>query len=91
MEAAELTTLVQVEDRHWWYKERRALLARELRRLPAPEIVQGNVAGALQPAFRVPRGLAMADIIDRGRRHRSCGQSFASEISGASGRFMPTT
>jgi SAM-dependent methyltransferase len=36
MEAAELRTLVEVEDRHWWYKERRRLLARELRRLPEP-------------------------------------------------------
>jgi SAM-dependent methyltransferase len=36
MEATELRTLASVEDRHWWYKERRALLARELRRLPAP-------------------------------------------------------
>jgi SAM-dependent methyltransferase len=36
MEAAELRTLVEVEDRHWWYAERRSLLARELRRLPAP-------------------------------------------------------
>ena len=36
MEAAELRTLVEVEDRHWWYAERRSILARELRRLPAP-------------------------------------------------------
>jgi SAM-dependent methyltransferase len=36
MEAAELRTLVEVEDRHWWYAERRKLLARQLRRLPAP-------------------------------------------------------
>jgi len=36
MEAAELRTLAAVEDRHWWYKERRTLLARELRRLPTP-------------------------------------------------------
>jgi SAM-dependent methyltransferase len=36
MEAAELRTLVEVEDRHWWYKERRNILARELRRLPSP-------------------------------------------------------
>jgi SAM-dependent methyltransferase len=36
MEAAELRTLVEVEDRHWWYRERRNLLARELRRLPNP-------------------------------------------------------
>ena len=36
VEAAELRTLVEVEDRHWWYKERRNLLARELRRLARP-------------------------------------------------------
>ena len=36
MEAAELRTLAEVEDRHWWYKERRGILARELRRLSAP-------------------------------------------------------
>src|SRR5579859_6938586 len=36
MEAAELRTLAEVEDRHWWYKERRSLLAKELRRLPKP-------------------------------------------------------
>ena len=36
MEAAELQTLAAVEDRHWWYKERRAVLARELRRLAVP-------------------------------------------------------
>ena len=36
MEAAELRTLADVEDRHWWYAERLSLLARELRRLPAP-------------------------------------------------------
>ena len=36
MEATEFRTLVEVEDRHWWYAERRSLLAKELRRLPAP-------------------------------------------------------
>ena len=36
MEATELRTLVEVEDRHWWYAERRNILAKELRRLPAP-------------------------------------------------------
>src|ERR1700730_18301635 len=36
MEAAELRTLAEVEDRHWWYKERRSLLARELRRRRQP-------------------------------------------------------
>ncbi|HEX3714868.1 MAG TPA: class I SAM-dependent methyltransferase [Trebonia sp.] len=31
-----MRTLVEVEDRHWWYWERRNILARELRRMPAP-------------------------------------------------------
>ncbi|MBO0831292.1 MAG: class I SAM-dependent methyltransferase [Actinobacteria bacterium] len=35
MKPAELKLLTALEDRHWWYKERRAILARELRRLPA--------------------------------------------------------
>jgi SAM-dependent methyltransferase len=35
MEADEILQLTTVEDRHWWYKERRAVLGRELRRLPA--------------------------------------------------------
>ena len=35
MKPAELQRLTSLEDRHWWYKERRAILARELRRLPA--------------------------------------------------------
>jgi len=35
MEAAEIRMLAAVEHRHWWYKERRSILGRELRRLPA--------------------------------------------------------
>jgi SAM-dependent methyltransferase len=36
VDTAELRLLTSVEDRHWWYRERRAILRRELRRLPAP-------------------------------------------------------
>ena len=36
MDTAELRLLTSLEDRHWWYKERRAILRRELRRLPYP-------------------------------------------------------
>jgi SAM-dependent methyltransferase len=36
VDTAELRLLTSLEDRHWWYKERRAILTRELRRLPAP-------------------------------------------------------
>jgi SAM-dependent methyltransferase len=36
VETAELRLLTSLEDRHWWYRERRAVLRRELRRLPGP-------------------------------------------------------
>jgi SAM-dependent methyltransferase len=36
MDPAEIRTMAAVEDRHWWYKERRKLLARELRRFASP-------------------------------------------------------
>ena len=36
MDTAELQLLTSLEDRHWWYRERRAILRRELRRLPGP-------------------------------------------------------
>lgn len=35
MEATEIHKLAALEDTHWWYRERRALLARSLRRLAA--------------------------------------------------------
>ena len=35
MKPAELQLLTSLEDRHWWYKERRAILSRELRKLRA--------------------------------------------------------
>lgn len=36
MDALEISRVVALEDRHWWYKERRAILARELVRLGRP-------------------------------------------------------
>jgi len=36
VEATEIRKLAALEDRHWWYRERRALLARELRAFGAP-------------------------------------------------------
>lgn len=35
MEATEIRKLAALEDTHWWYRERRALLARAVRRLAA--------------------------------------------------------
>lgn len=36
MDATEIRRAVELEDRHWWYRERRAILARELRRIGRP-------------------------------------------------------
>jgi SAM-dependent methyltransferase len=36
VDTAELQLLTSLEDHHWWYKERRAILSRELRQLPGP-------------------------------------------------------
>jgi SAM-dependent methyltransferase len=34
MKPAELQLLTSLEDRHWWYRERRAILGKQLRRVP---------------------------------------------------------
>ncbi|RZQ61080.1 class I SAM-dependent methyltransferase [Amycolatopsis suaedae] len=36
MHATEIRRLTELEDHHWWYRERRVTLARELRRLAPP-------------------------------------------------------
>jgi len=38
VDAAEVSKLAALEDRHWWYRERRWLLARELCRLGEPGV-----------------------------------------------------
>jgi len=38
VDAAEVSKLTALEDRHWWYRERRWLLARELERLGHPGV-----------------------------------------------------
>ena len=38
MDSADIEATTAVEDRHWWYRERRAILARELRRLGPPGV-----------------------------------------------------
>ncbi|HEX5741541.1 MAG TPA: class I SAM-dependent methyltransferase [Pilimelia sp.] len=42
MEATEIRKLAALEDTHWWYRERRALLARALRRLAAAGVAPGR-------------------------------------------------
>jgi hypothetical protein len=56
-------------------------------RLLAAKRVERDILRSLETPFRIPRRLAVADVINL----RQGGQSLASEMSGASGRFMPTT
>ncbi|WP_189114106.1 class I SAM-dependent methyltransferase [Pilimelia terevasa] len=42
MEATEIRKLAALEDTHWWYRERRALLARALRRLSRSGVRPGR-------------------------------------------------
>jgi SAM-dependent methyltransferase len=42
VDVVEIRKLAELEDRHWWYRERRVLLARELRRLTRSGIEPGN-------------------------------------------------
>ncbi|MDR7278647.1 class I SAM-dependent methyltransferase [Catenuloplanes atrovinosus] len=49
MRGADIRSSAAVEERHWWYRERRALLARELRRLrndpPQRQAIEIGAAG----------------------------------------------
>jgi len=36
VDSTEIQKLVELEDQHWWYRERRSILARNLRRLTGP-------------------------------------------------------
>jgi SAM-dependent methyltransferase len=47
VEAVEIRKLAALEDRHWWYRERRRLLTRELRRLRASAHPGSSGANAL--------------------------------------------
>ncbi len=42
MDVVEIRKLAALEDRHWWYRERRVLLGRELRRLARAGVTPGN-------------------------------------------------
>lgn len=56
MDATELRTLAAVEDRHWWYKERRALLRREIRGLPPGQALDVGAAGGGNTRVLLARG-----------------------------------
>jgi SAM-dependent methyltransferase len=53
MEGTEVRKLTELEDRHWWYKERRALVARALRgRTPGTALDVGAAGGGNSRVLR---------------------------------------
>ncbi len=54
MDSAEIRQLAAVEDHHWWYRERRAIVGRELKRLRAPGLALdiGAAAGGNTAVLR---------------------------------------
>lgn len=62
MEATEIRTLVEVEDRHWWYTERRALLGRALRGLTPGDALDVGAAGGGNTRVLISRGWRAAAL-----------------------------
>lgn len=63
MDAAEVSKLATLEDRHWWYRERRWLLARELARLPGPPGVAVDIGAAGGGNTRVLREHGWRELV----------------------------
>jgi len=89
VDVGEIQNLVSVEDRHWWHRERRAILARELRRLPGPgrALDIGAAGGGNTRVLREHGWQALAvDIVPEGAAVAR-GRGIASVCSDA--RFLP--
>ncbi|MDP9241120.1 MAG: class I SAM-dependent methyltransferase [Actinomycetota bacterium] len=63
MDAAEVSKLATLEDRHWWYRERRWLLARELARLSGPPGVAIDIGAAGGGNTRVLRQHGWRELV----------------------------
>ncbi|MEP6697360.1 MAG: methyltransferase domain-containing protein [Pseudonocardiales bacterium] len=63
MDAAEVSKLATLEDRHWWYRERRWLLARELARIPGPPGVAVDIGAAGGGNTRVLRKRGWREVV----------------------------
>ncbi len=71
MEGTEVRKLTELEDRHWWYRERRAIVARALRGLRPGTALDVGAAGGGNTRVLQAHGLAGGGPgVRRGRRPR---------------------
>ncbi len=89
MESDEIELLAAVEHRHWWYRERRSIVRRELRRLGGPGIALdiGAAAGGNTGILREHRWLALA--LDYSQTAVGIGRSRGIEAMRADARELP--
>lgn len=93
MEATEIRKLAALEDTHWWYRERRALLSRALRRLaaagrrPGPALDIGAAGGGNTRVLRAHgwRPIALEYSPDGAHVARERGL----DVIRADARFLP--
>jgi SAM-dependent methyltransferase len=89
MESDEIELLAAVEHRHWWYRERRAIVGRELRRIgrPGRALDIGAAAGGNTGILRRYHWQALA--LDYSPTAVAIGRSRGIEAMRADGRELP--
>jgi SAM-dependent methyltransferase len=89
MDSDQIELLAALEDRHWWYKERRAIVRRELRRIGRPGLALdiGAAAGGNTGILRKHGWRALA--LDYSPTAVAIGRSRGIEAMRADGRRLP--
>ena len=88
MEGTEVRKLAALEDRHWWYKERRTLLARELRRLrPGRALDIGAAGGGNTRVLRTFGWSALS--LEYGREGAEVARERGLDVIRSDARYLP--
>jgi SAM-dependent methyltransferase len=89
MEATEIHKLAELEDKHWWYRERRALLARAVRAIGTPgrALDIGAAAGGNTRVLRAHGWRPLA--IEYSESGAAVARSRGLDVIRADARFLP--
>jgi SAM-dependent methyltransferase len=89
VEATEIRKLAALEDRHWWYRERRALLARALRKVspPGPALDVGAAGGGNTRVLRTHGWSPVA--LEYSESGAEVAQERGLDVMRADARFLP--